>query len=189
VFKRLCSAIVAATLIGLVSTPVLSTEATPTKKIEQYYDVLYDAWKNAAQLGFQGRYDLLEPAVRETFDMPYIAQFTVGRYWNNLSDAQKETLINAVTRLSTATYAARFDTYSGEQFKVLNEQPTTRGDLLVLTNIIDSDGDPVDINYLMRDQNDDWLIVDIYLKGSISELATRRSEFTSVIRHANRCVG
>jgi phospholipid transport system substrate-binding protein len=53
---------------------------------------------------------------------------------------------------------------------------------LVETRIVKSDGDPVAINYLMRRNGDVWQIADVYLTGTISELATRRSEFTSILR-------
>lgn len=180
--KKLCTAVTAIALLGLTTPAHASAQDTPSQEIEQYYGVLEDAWRRADELGFDGRFDLLVPAIQNVFNMPYIAQFTVGRYWNGLTDQQKTELTNAVTRLSAATYASRFDNYSGEQFKVLEERQTSRGDLLVLTNIIDSKGEPVDVNYLMRDQDGDWQIVDVYLKGSISELATRRSEFTSVLK-------
>ena len=38
------------------------------------------------------------------------------------------------------------------------------------------------INYLMRRDGDSWRIDDVYLTGTISELATRRSEFSAVLR-------
>jgi phospholipid transport system substrate-binding protein len=34
----------------------------------------------------------------------------------------------------------------------------------------------------MHRSGDAWLISDIYLDGSVSELATRRSEFAAIIR-------
>src|SRR3546814_5674506 len=53
---------------------------------------------------------------------------------------------------------------------------------LVRTRLIKSDGEAVALNYLMRPGDEGWQIVDIFLKGSISELATRRSEYSSVLR-------
>ncbi len=181
-FKGLFTAVTAMILIGFTSPTAIAAQETATQEIEQYYDILQDAWNRAEELGFDGRFEIFEAAVRETFDMPYMAQIAIGRYWKGLDEAQKEELTDAMTRLSAATYAYRFDKYSGEKFRVLEEVLTSRGDLIVLTNIVDSEGDPVDINYLMRQAGDDWRIVDIYLKGTISELATRRSEFTSVMK-------
>jgi phospholipid transport system substrate-binding protein len=40
----------------------------------------------------------------------------------------------------------------------------------------------VDIDYLMRRDGDAWRIADVYLSGTVSELAARRSEFSSVMR-------
>ena len=37
------------------------------------------------------------------------------------------------------------------------------------------------MNYLMRQNNGDWQIGDIYLTGTISQLATLRSQFSSVL--------
>jgi phospholipid transport system substrate-binding protein len=39
----------------------------------------------------------------------------------------------------------------------------------------------VNINYLMRQNNGGWQIADVYLNGTISELATRRSEFSAIL--------
>jgi phospholipid transport system substrate-binding protein len=54
--------------------------------------------------------------------------------------------------------------------------------VLVKTQVVPSDGDPVDINYLMHIKDGSWRIIDVHLKGRISEVATRRGEFASVIR-------
>jgi len=40
----------------------------------------------------------------------------------------------------------------------------------------------VQLNYLMREGEGGWQILDVFLKGTISELATRRSEFSTVLR-------
>jgi phospholipid transport system substrate-binding protein len=48
--------------------------------------------------------------------------------------------------------------------------------------LIKSNGEPVALNYLLREMNGKAQIIDVYLSGTISELSTRRAEFTSVIR-------
>ena len=56
------------------------------------------------------------------------------------------------------------------------------GDLIVKSQLVKSDGDPIELDYLMHEDNGRWLIIDVYLSGTVSELATRRSEFSSVMR-------
>jgi phospholipid transport system substrate-binding protein len=50
------------------------------------------------------------------------------------------------------------------------------------SRIVKSNGEPVGINYLMRCNGEDWLVSDVYLDGTISELAMHRSEFASILR-------
>jgi len=52
----------------------------------------------------------------------------------------------------------------------------------VRTRLVQSKGEPVSLNYLMRGSGDAWKIVDVYLTGTISELATRRSEFAAILK-------
>jgi phospholipid transport system substrate-binding protein len=53
----------------------------------------------------------------------------------------------------------------------------------VETTLTPKGAEPVVLNYLMRNTaGDGWRIVDIFLTGTISELATRRSEFTAILK-------
>ena len=54
--------------------------------------------------------------------------------------------------------------------------------VLVRTQIVRPNDAPVSINYILHDNDEAWQIRDVYLGGSISELATRRSEFTGILR-------
>ena len=84
--------------------------------------------------------------------------------------------------MTIATYASRFDGYSGESFEVDPEvQPRNNG-RIVRTKLTRPKEEPVTLNYLMRGSGDAWKIVDIYLSGTISELATQRSEFGAILK-------
>jgi phospholipid transport system substrate-binding protein len=83
--------------------------------------------------------------------------------------------------MTIANYASRFDGYSGERFEVdANVEPRASG-RVVHTKIVPANGDPVTLDYLMRAAGGAWKIVDVYLTGTISELATRRAEFASIL--------
>ena len=70
---------------------------------------------------------------------------------------------------------------TGERFQVLGEQKIRRG-TMVKSQIVKSDGEPVSINYLVHDNAVGYQIRDVFLTGTISELATRRSEFATILR-------
>ena len=51
-----------------------------------------------------------------------------------------------------------------------------------MAGLVKSNGEAVSLNYLMRQGEGSWQIIDVFLSGTISELAARRSEFTSILR-------
>ena len=61
------------------------------------------------------------------------------------------------------------------------EQPAPAG-VFVKSQIVKANGEPVQVDYLMRRGGDSWLISDIYVDGAISEVATRRSEFAAILK-------
>ena len=77
---------------------------------------------------------------------------------------------------------ARFDGYSGERFEVDPNAETRNTGKIVHTKLIQSSGEPITLDYLVRGSGNDWKIVDVYLTGTISELATRRSEFSAILK-------
>src|SRR5260370_11458307 len=105
----------------------------------------------------------------------------VVRYCGRLNDGERRQVSDAFERYICAIYADRFDSYSGETLQITGEQRSTTG-TVITTEIIKSDGEPVHLNYLLRQNAGIWQIVDVYLNGTISELATRRSEFSSILR-------
>ena len=64
------------------------------------------------------------------------------------------------------------------------QRNATDGGIIVETNLVPGgqDAKPVTLNYLLKqDDKGSWRIVDVFLDGAISELATRRSEFSSIV--------
>jgi len=168
-----------------IAAPAVSS-ADPSMVVSSLNGNLLAVMQNAQKLGYKGRYAALEPVVRQVFDVSYMTRIAVGSGWATLSADQQTQLTDAFRKFITATYARRFDGYSGEKFVTDGAKP--QGDTtLVSTRLIKSDGEPVVLNYLTReDQGQDghWQVVDVYLTGTISELATRRSEFASVFRRS-----
>jgi len=153
----------------------------PTEVIRQFCGQLLDVMQHATALGARGRYQRLEPIVIGTFDLPFMARLSVGPSWAKLPSDQKRRVAQAYGRYTTAVYATRFDGYSGERFEFLGEQKIKRG-MMVKTRIVKANGEPVSINFVLHDNDIAWQIRDVYLDSAISELATRRSEFSALLR-------
>ena len=179
--RFLIAATAATILVPPFTACAADTGAVAT--VSAFYNTLLQAMKGGKQLGFAGRRDLLTPAVTRAFDLPLMARITVGPQWASMSADDKQKLISAFSDYSVATYANRFDDYSGEKFEVSPQAtPSTGSDVIVRSKLVPSSGDPVELDYLMRQTGGTWKIVDVYLSGTISQLAAQRSEFTAVLR-------
>ena len=151
-------------------------------RVGTLYNALLQTMKQAKQLGVKGRYDKLAPVLAKTYDLPLMSRIAVGPNWDALSTSQKQSIVNAFTRMTIATYANRFDGFSGETLEVLQTVDQPRGDKLVKTRIVQSDGKVLALNYLVRNTGSDWRVIDVYLNGTISELASRRAEFGAILK-------
>ena len=170
-------------LLGWLVLSPIAAQATPgpTEVIRHFCGQLLDVMQHATTLGPRGRYQKLEPIVLGAFDLPFMARLSTGPSWAKLSTEQKRRVAQAYGRYTTAVYATRFDGYSGERFEFLGEQKIKRG-TMVKTRIIKANGEPVSINFVLHDNDIAWQIRDVYLDSAISELATRRSEFSALLR-------
>jgi phospholipid transport system substrate-binding protein len=180
--RRALLAAALAAAIPLQRLRAAAATSTPNATVASFYDTLLATMKVGPTVGFNGRSERLGPAIRRAFDLPLMTRLTVGPQWTGLSTDQQQQLTAAFSEFSIATYANRFDDYSGERFEVDPVPATTNNGVIVHTTLVKTDGDPVSIDYLMRQTDIGWQIIDVYLSGTVSELATRRSEFASVLR-------
>jgi len=169
--------------VGSASAPsrVSAMYATGVDPVRNLDDMLLANMRNGPALGAHGRYIRIEPVIRRVFDIQSMTRLAVGPQWDRLSDVERRQVSNAFERYICAIYADRFDSYSGETLQITGEQRSTTG-TVVTTEIIKSDGEPVHLNYLLQQNAGIWQIVDVHLNGTISELATRRSEFSLILR-------
>ena len=163
------------------SYPVHAAPASGGDTVQGLYDALLGTMKNGRTLGQSGRFTQIEPVIRRTFDIPSMTRLSVGASWAGLSEAQRQQLTESFGRYISAIYADRFDSYAGQKLQVTGEQPNPAG-IMVKSQIVKANGEPVKVDYVMRRNGEGWLISDIYLDGAISEVATRRSEFAAILK-------
>jgi phospholipid transport system substrate-binding protein len=149
--------------------------------IANLYATLTDTMKHGHELGAEGRFQKLAPAVDAAFNIPVMVQFVVGPSWSTMSPADQQAVTAAFRRYTIADYAHNFDSFNGERF-VINPSVIVRGaDHVVQTMLYPAKGDAVTLNYRMRQVGDSWKIVDVFLQGYVSELSTRRSDYAATV--------
>jgi phospholipid transport system substrate-binding protein len=150
--------------------------------VERFQAVLISVMTDAKKLGYEGRYKRLAPAVEQSHELAAIAQVAVGRYWDQLDAKQRASLVDTFSQLSIATYAHRFDDYSGETFRIVSEELLSDGDAHVHSLLAEPKGEGVRFDYVLRKKEGRWRIVNIVADG-VSDLAIKRAEYTSILRN------
>jgi phospholipid transport system substrate-binding protein len=157
--------------------------AAPAALIERFYATLLAVMKEAKKLSFDERYKRLAPAIEQSFDLGLMTRIAIGPGWAGLTADQQRRLSAAFARYTISNYASRFDDYGGERFEVSPKAAPNPNGVIVDSRLVKSNGETVNLNYLLRqDAAGSWKVIDVYLSGTISELATRRSEFSTVLQ-------
>ncbi len=171
----------------LILSPVSNADNssnTPVQIIENFDNTLLSVMKKAKVLGYKGRYNQFAPVIKKSFDFPLIARIVVGRYWSGFTDQEKARFIDTFTRLSIATYANRFDNYSGEQFKIVSTKESRASQVLVKTMLIKSNGKQIELDYILIKRGTEWRIVNVIADG-VSDLSLKRADYTAFLKKNN----
>jgi len=158
-----------------------AADGAPRAVVEDLNAALLEAMRNADELGYAGRYAALEPVLRQSFDFPFMTRLSIGRAWNDLDAADRARLTDLFAQMSIANFAARFDGFAGERFEIRGQSAGPREAVVIGSAIVRPADDPVELNYVLREGDAGWRIIDVLLDGKYSELARQRSEFAAVL--------
>jgi len=168
-------------LLVLITLRAGAAGAEPPDVVRKFNASLLEAMKHADELGYKGRYKLLGPVIRDSFDLTFMAGQSAGRYWRTLSDPQKSQLVESFSDWTIATYASRFDGYSGERFEIASASAPRDGIATVVSKLIKSDNGEIVFYYLLKKSGNSWRIIDIQISG-VSQLALTRAQFSDVLK-------
>lgn len=174
------SAVVLAGLLACTSVGQ-AADGAPTAVVRQFNDALLSILKDGESLGYAGRYKRLRPVMQETFDLDLMAEKVLGKQWDTLSEADRGRWRDVFGEFTVANYAANFDTFSGQQFEIQGEEPGGNDTVLVKSLVKSPGHEDVELTYRLHQVGGHWRIMDVFLKGTVSELALRRSDYSSVL--------
>jgi phospholipid transport system substrate-binding protein len=180
--RRLFGAMALGAVSAATAGAARADTAEPGAVIQSLYDALLDAMKQGEQLGFEGRYQKLEPVIHKVFDVATMCKIALGGYWTTLSTDKKNAVLVAFDKYTVSTYASRFKAFKNQKFVVGQTRQVPNDRVLVESKLVKSDGEPIELNYLFRKTADGWRVIDVYLAGAISQLTQMRSEFSEPLQ-------
>ena len=161
--------------------PAMEQHRDPRRSIEQFDATLLQVMKQAKALSYAGRYRRLAPEIRRLFDFHTIAMLSMGNYWDKLNPAQQHILETTMRHYTIATYAARFDGYSGESFSIKSSAPLSGQVSVVYSTLLERDGKSHDFDYLLHPVDGHWRVINVVADG-VSDLSVKRAEFAHVMK-------
>lgn len=166
-------------LLLLFSTPAAAQTEPARTTVQSLDDGLLVIMR--ARGTEKSRAQSIAPVIDRSFDLPLMTRLAIGPSWTSIAPADQQALVSAFRRMTIAQYASNFDSWSGESFTIAPQVESRSGDKLVRTTLNAPRKEPISIGYRLRSSGGSWKIIDVFYRNSISQIATRRSDFSSVL--------
>ena len=122
-------------------------------------------------------------AVKTLYDAEKMIQMIVGNQWKTITKEEKKKLTQVFEEYITSNYLRMFKKIKNPSFKLIDEKKIGNNYILIKTYLIINDNENVEINYLLIKNKNGWRIFDVLLAGSVSEIATKKSEFSKYLKN------
>ena len=123
---------------------------------------------------------LMDDVVKNSYDLEKMGKMIIGVNWKQMETKMQKEFINVFKRFISVNYFRRFNKINDLDFeyqslRVIEDKFRLAGVILI------ADNERIKIDYLLGFKNDQWKIFDVLLDGSISEIATKKSDFKKII--------
>ena len=172
--------VLALSVVGVAShLPAETGAATEAMKgtIDQALKVLEDESLKSPEKSRE-RLAILEDIIGKRFDYREMGKRTLGKHWQQFSEADRDEFVRLFQRFLSKTYAGNIDGYSGEQVEYLKER--RKGDFAEVQTAVASEKSTIPIHYRMLKSSDGWKVYDVVLDG-VSLVKNFRSQFGRII--------
>jgi phospholipid transport system substrate-binding protein len=181
--RAACGALLAVALWWLATFASAATD-TPAAVVESLHGGLIELANASAAPDIETRYERLRPLIEQTHDLPYIARFSVGRHWSELTAAEQQQFVATFERLSIMTYASRFVRLDRDTFEMGGVNDLGNGRVEVESSIRRPDGTRIPLDYVLTQRDGGWRIINIVADG-VSDLALKRAEYQQLLANGS----
>ena len=178
-FVGLCMSLI---LLSGVSAGV---GVSPQALIHQATDQMYAALQHECRSRTLHRHSLsllVDEILLPHTDFERMSRLTMGKYWKQSSDSQRQQFVREFKALLIRTYATAIHRVSPEDISYLPERNSGAPDKTVVRTEVRPEGMAVmPVHYHMYRKNGRWLVYDVRIEG-VSLVANYRSTFGAEIK-------
>ena len=125
---------------------------------------------------------VVDNIVAPHFDFDRMSSWVLGKYWRKAKPDEKTRFAREFRTLLVRTYAKALNDNYDKTIDMLPMRKKKGGkEVIVRTEVQQSAGFPIPINYKMYIKNDTWMVYDVSVDG-ISLVANYRTSFAKEIR-------
>lgn len=144
--------------------------------IDQILGVLKDPDLKAQP---QERRESLRRIAADRFDYEKMTQLSLGRHWNEGSEAEKAEVTRLFSQLLEESYMGKIEAYTNEKVVYVGNR-TAKRKAQINTKIITQTVEiPIDYRMYQKTENS-WMVYDIVIEG-VSLVANYRSQFGQIL--------
>ena len=119
---------------------------------------------------------------RETFDVPAVGRFVLGRYWRKAMPEVRKDFLAVFEEIMVARFAPKFAGYAETKFEIRKVRTLrAQGQYMIKSRISPTQGEPFQVEWRVREKDGRYKILDVVGQG-VSMALTLRSEYASVIK-------
>lgn len=126
-------------------------------------------------------YAMVDEKVLPHFDFTRMSQWVLGRHWREATEEQRQRFIKEFRDLLVRTYATALLNYTDQEIVYLPSQKRGENEVTVKTEIKQSGGPGVPIQYTFYKGPQGWKVYDVVIEG-VSLVANYRSVYASKIK-------
>ena len=164
------SLIFASLLIAGLSSGAAQAQEAPDALVKRLSQEILELAKNDKdiQAGNQKKvYDMVESKILPHIDFPRMTSLAAGKSWKEATPEQQKQLTNEFRTLLVFTYSGAISQIKDQrvEFKPMRADPGDT-EVEVRTQVIQSRGEPVVLNYRLEKLSTGWKIFDINVLGA-----------------------
>ena len=135
------------------------------------------------KISSNNNYDLKNvlKVINRTYDAEKMLKMIIGADWKNQENEKKKELIIIFKEYISKNYLKRFSKINDVSFSIEKKEKISSEFFLVRSNLVIKK-EKISIDYLLSLKDNTWKIFDVLLDGSVSEIATKKSEFRIYIK-------
>ena len=128
-------------------------------------------------------FDFVHDTIKKTYDSKKMGRMIVGQNWKKQDQNMKDEFIKVFEKYIAYNYIRRFSKLKKIEFEILNTKIIGEKYKLTNVNLLTNSKDKISISYLLHLTENEWKIFDVLIDGSISEVATKKAEFSDTINN------